>query len=187
MATYNIFEGSLVKLTSKRAGDEAHMALWQQDGDYLRRLDTSYAVPRSEESIAEFDRNEESSSDSVSFRLRTASNDDLIGFAVLHGIEWNNQSCLIAIGIGDPSFRGKGYGAEALYLLLRYAFDELNMNRVGLDVISNNTPAIKAYKRAGFMEEGRKRQAVLRDGQQFDLILMGVLRTEWREKHQSEK
>ncbi|MXO81399.1 GNAT family N-acetyltransferase, partial [Paenibacillus sp. OT2-17] len=113
-------------------------------------------------------------------RLRTLADDVLIGFVAIHGIEWNNRSGQLAIGIGNTDYRGKGFGAEAVGLILRYAFYELNLNRVGLDVIEYNTQAIRTYEKAGFQLEGRVRSAVLRDGNSYDRIMMGILYSEWR-------
>jgi len=67
-----------------------------------------------------------------------------------------------------------------LSLILNYAFNELNLYRVGLNVISSNERAFRAYRKAGFREEGRLRAAVYRDGQRQDRILMSVLRDEWQ-------
>ena len=179
--TKNLFTGSLIKLSAVRANDAEQMARWQEDSNYLRTLDTDYAVLHSCDSIKDQDLKAGTKSNNIQFRLRTIENDQLIGFVALHSIEWNNQSCLLAIGIGDSDFRGKGYGKDALQLILRYAFYELNLNRVGLDVISNNKPAIVAYKKVGFKLEGSMRDAVYRDGQHYDRIIMGILRSEWIE------
>ena len=92
---------------------------------------------------------------SFGFHLRTLADDTLIGFVALFSIEWNNGVGTMAVGIGNPDYRGKGYGADALFLILRYAFAELNLHRVGLDVISYNSAAIRAYERAGLPKRGR--------------------------------
>lgn len=65
----------------------------------------------------------------------------------IHGIEWNNRTGLLAIGIGDANDRGKGYGREAIHLILKYAFYELNLHRVGLDVISYIKLLLSCIKR----------------------------------------
>lgn len=77
-----------------------------------------------------------------------------------------------------PEHRGNGYGTDALRVMLRYAFNELNLNRVGLDVISYNESTIRAHEPVRFTVEGRMRQAVLRDGQAYDRVIMGILRSE---------
>ena len=115
----------------------------------------------------------------VYFRLRTHEEDTLIGFVVIHSIEWNNRCGQLAIGIGLAEHRNKGYGTEALNLILRYAFHEMNLDRVGLDVISYNAKGIRAYEKAGFQLEGRAREAVYRDGRRYDRLMMGILKPEW--------
>lgn len=64
-------------------------------------------------------------------------------------------------------------------LALRFAFMELNLHRVTLDVFEYNPRAIRSYEKAGFREEGRRRQLLLRNGRRWDEIEMGILREEW--------
>jgi RimJ/RimL family protein N-acetyltransferase len=174
--TSNLFTGKLIKLSTPRNEDTAIMAAWEEDSVYLRNLDTDIAYPRS---FAQLEEENKRSSGSKYFRLRTIEDDELIGFVVIHSIEWNNRSGLLAIGIGEQNNQNKGYGSEALQLILRYAFNELNLNRVGLDVIGYNERAIRAYEKVGFVVEGRVRSAVYRDGVYSDRIYMGILKSEW--------
>lgn len=174
--TKSLFHGQFVRLSSCRPEDAVMLAAWSEDADYLRDVDTDFAVPSTAES---FQKPTCRSSNGIEFHLRTLENDTFIGFVALHGIEWNNQCGLLAVGIGEPEFRNKGYGTDALRLILRYAFDELNLNRVGLDVISYNVRAIRTYEKVGFKVEGRMREAVLRDGEKHDRIIMGILRNEY--------
>ncbi|MBC6972792.1 GNAT family N-acetyltransferase [Bacillus sp. Xin] len=175
----NLFLGENIKLAAIRAEDIEQMALWQEDSEYLRNVDTDAAVPQSLHEIKDHELLKGRKSNGVSFMLRTIQEDILIGFVALHSIEWNNRAGLLAIGIGDKNYRGKGYGAEGLRLILKYAFYELNLHRVGLDVISYNKTAIEVYKKVGFKVEGCMREAVQRDGMSFDRIIMGILRNEW--------
>ncbi|MGZ4113390.1 MAG: GNAT family N-acetyltransferase [Tumebacillaceae bacterium] len=175
----DLFSGTLVRLAVPRPEDADVMALWRQNSDYLRHVDSDMAVPDTVAEYKESTKNVSRRSNGIHFRLRTLETDELIGFVALHSVEWNNRAGLLAIGIGDLANRSKGYGSDALHLILRYAFHEMNLNRVGLDVIEYNAGAIRAYEKAGFQIEGRMRSAVLRDGQSFDRIIMGVLRQEW--------
>lgn len=176
MMNSKLFYGEKVKLTAPREEDVDILVKWGDDEEYLRNVDTDMALPKTRDQWAK-----EGSTDSnaVYFRLRTIDNDELIGFAAIYGIEWNNRTGVLSIGIGQSVHRSKGYGSDAIKLILRYAFHELNLDRVGLDVIEYNTGAIKAYEKAGFQLEGRKRSMVYRDGKRYDLILMGLLRDEW--------
>jgi RimJ/RimL family protein N-acetyltransferase len=173
---HNLFYGELLKLSSVRPEDIDIMAKWSEDSEYLRNLDTDIALPPSSKHLIE---EGESNSKEVYFRLRTIKDDKLIGFVTIHSIEWNNRVGTLAIGIGDAENRGKGYGKEALRLILRYAFYELNLNRIGLEVIEYNAKGIRAYESVGFQREGMKRSAVIRDGKTYGLLGMGILREEW--------
>lgn len=177
MSNFNhLFHGELVKLTGVRDEDFALMMKWGEDAEYLRNVDTDIAIPKTKQ---HFEAESTSSSNSVYFQVRTIQEDQLIGFVVIHSIEWNNRAGMLAIGIGEAKNRNKGYGTEALRLILRYAFHELNLTRVGLDVIDYNKRAIRAYEKVGFQQEGRLRSAVLRDGESYDRVLMGILYSEW--------
>ncbi len=108
------------------------------------------------------------------------SDDRLIGFAELNWIEWSNSAGFIKLGIGDPNDRLQGYGSEALGLLLRFAFDELNLYRLSAIIPEYNTVALHVFAKAGFSEEVRRRQSVNRDGRRWDLIHLGILQDEWQ-------
>ncbi|GGL62023.1 GNAT family N-acetyltransferase [Sporolactobacillus putidus] len=172
----NLFYGDLIKLSAPRAEDSQIMARWYEDDEYLRNVDTDIALPKS---VNQLEAEESNDAGNIEFRLRSIKNDELIGFVAIHSIEWNNRTGLLAIGIGEAKNRHKGYGTDALKVILRYAFHELNLHRVGLDVIEYNTGAIHAYEKAGFVHEGRLRAAVCRDGKYFDRLMMGILRSEW--------
>jgi RimJ/RimL family protein N-acetyltransferase len=174
----DLFVGKLIRLAASTAEDAIAWTRWFSDGTFMRQMDTDYARLRSQR---EFERMLENGDggNSTSFRIRTVDEDKLIGFIVLHSIEWNNGTALLSMGIGEPDYRARGYGSEALKLVLRYAFTELNLYRVGLNVISSNERAIHAYEKAGFVREGVTRGQVHRDGNRFDLIWMGILREEW--------
>jgi RimJ/RimL family protein N-acetyltransferase len=172
----DLFTGDLIRLAAPRPEDGLQLASWAADSTYLTRVDTDLAVPRSP---GDFDRPSARAGSLIELRVRVKADDSLVGFAALLGIEWNNRTGMLAMGIVDRASRRKGYGADALRLLLRYAFEEVNLDRVGLDVISYNDDAIRLYQRAGFVQEGLVRRCVLRGGKHHDRVLMGMLREEW--------
>lgn len=178
----SLFHGNLVRLAAVDSGEIPVFLKWAENPDYMRQLDTDYVRPQQVQDIQQMF-SPDPAGRSVLFFIRTLSEDRLIGFIALHSIEWNNQSGECSIGIGEIDYQGKGYGSDALILLLRYAFEELNLYRVSLTVIANNVRAIKAYQKVGFREEGRLRQAVHRDGVRTDLIWMGILQPEWQAQY----
>ena len=175
----HLFHGERVRLARPQAEDAIVVAQMSDDGEYRRWEDTSYARGMSVEEARQLISQQGQDGKSILFHLRTIPEDALIGFVALHDIEWNNQSCTFSIGIWDANYRDKGYGSEATGLALNYAFYELNLFRVGLDVIASNARAIRVYEKNGFREEGRLRQAVHRDGKRVDQIIMGILRDEY--------
>lgn len=170
-----------MRLAAPSPEDAATLARWSEDAEYQRLLDIRAVRPISPDVAAERDKARRTDPALVEFRLRTLSDDRLIGFVALYAIDWGNQTARLAIGIGEPAYRGKGYGADALQLILRYAFDELNLHRVGAEVVSYNERALHVLQRGGFRREGVVREAVQRDGQRWDLVLLGILRREWVE------
>lgn len=176
----DLFIGRLVRLAAPSEDEKAAFARWSTDPDYLRHLDDDPARPIAAEHHTL--PRKEGAPGSVEFRIRTLADDKLIGFVALFNIKWSNGTAVLAIGIGEPDYRGKGYGTDALELTLGYAFRELNLHRLGLTVLSYNTRAIRAYERVGFVREGVRREAIHRDGRRYDEIMMGVLRSEWEQR-----
>jgi RimJ/RimL family protein N-acetyltransferase len=86
----------------------------------------------------------------------------------------------VGILIGDKTYWNKGYGTEALKLLLKHGFETLNLNRIFLRVYEDNPRAIHCYEKVGFVHEGRMRQGRFTKGQFVDILFMSVLREEWK-------
>ena len=105
----------------------------------------------------------------------------LIGTCGLHGAALPNRRAQLGIAIGVAEFQGKGYGAEAIRLLLRYGFETLNLHRVGLDVYENNARGIRCYEKVGFRREGTRREARWWGGRWWDVHDYGILEQEWKD------
>jgi len=109
-----------------------------------------------------------------------------VGLARMDEIDHQNRSIRIGADIAKE-FRGQGLGTQTYNLLLRYCFDFLNMHRVWLAVMNTNAIALGLYKKMGFREEGRQRDAIFRNGIYNDYILMSILEDEYRAEIQQEK
>ena len=162
-------------------------SLWTHDASYLRLISLDPALPASPARIKKryeaIEKEQDEDKNLFYFALRMRSDDRLIGFARLHWIEWSNGTGFVQLGIGDPKDRGQGYGSEALGLLLRFAFDELNLYRLTAIIPEYNAVALHVFSKAGFIEEVRRRQSVSRDGRRWDLIHLGILREECQAQH----
>ena len=102
-----------------------------------------------------------------------------IGTIFLKNLDYINLKCEMGIFIGEESFRGKGYSKKAISQVLHFAFKKLNMNKVYLSVLLENINAIKTYERVGFSHEGVLRHDYLRNDVFHDVVIMGLLKTEW--------
>jgi len=112
------------------------------------------------------------------FTIETQAGDYLGGISLfkIHPVEHHAE---LGVVIGDKSQWSKGYAAEAMELIIEYGFNQLNLNMIYLEVIEFNERAAALYKRVGFVEEGRLRQRVYRDGSYHDELSMSMLKTEW--------
>ena len=113
------------------------------------------------------------------FGIRLRDGDRLVGSCQLHSIDPEHRAAELQIRIGAADARGRGVGGEATRLLLRYAFDELDLHRVFLHVFEGNEPARRLYERVGFRTEGVLRQAARIEGEWVDVVLMAMLRTDY--------
>ena len=102
-----------------------------------------------------------------------------IGNCGYNNIDWRCNAAELGIFIGDKSCWNKGYGTQAMRMLLHFGFNTLNLNRIALDVYETNLRAVRSYEKAGFVHEGRKRQGMYKDGRYIDILQMSVLRDEW--------
>ena len=125
-----------------------------------------------------FEEREMSTTDD-SFAIHPSGEKAPVGVISLMNLSEANQSAELSVIVGSPEDRSHGYGAEAIKLIVRYAFEDLGLNRVGLSVFDFNDAAISTYERLGFEHEGRLRRAVKREDGFRDALLMSVLRDEW--------
>lgn len=170
--------GRLIRLSAYDPQKEGeHWAQWSQNSEFQQLLDSDPAVLRTPKQIQEWI--EKHIDEMYGFSIHTLENDEAIGFCDLGGIDWVCRNAWVGIGIGDPAYWGKGYGSDAMNEILRYAFETLNLRRVSLNVFGYNERAQKSYLKVGFKEEGRMRQWMVRGGERYDLIFMGIMREEW--------
>ncbi len=113
------------------------------------------------------------------FAIVEIDSETLLGNCGLQNIDLIRQAAEVGLFIGDAENRSKGYGTEALNLILAYGFDYLNLNNIMLKVFAFNEVAINCYKKVGFKEIGRRRHSYYKKGEFFDEIYMDILREEY--------
>ena len=168
--------GKLVELSPLTDQDSDAMLRWINDRD-LVLLSSAYR-PVDEAAHREWFDAIRKRPDVAIFGIRERDGGRLVGSCQLLGISPIHGKAELQIRLGEQDARGRGFGREAVALLLDFAFTDLNLHRVELTVLSDNQPAIRLYEGAGFVREGVLRQAAHIDGRYVDLILMAILRDE---------
>lgn len=182
----DILQGKLIRLSAMEA-DEAGKAFsrWSRDSEFMRLFnsDAARTISITKEKKWIEKELEEQSASLYWFSIRKLDDNTLLGEIDLYVHNWSARDTFVAIGIGERDFWDKGYGTDAMNVILRYAFTEINMKRVSLGVFEYNPRAIRSYEKTGFRHEGRIRGLLNREGKRWDMLSMSILREEWMEQH----
>jgi RimJ/RimL family protein N-acetyltransferase len=169
-----------VELRKIENADMKDIYRWFSDSGFLEYYDYVPPIPMQEEEVNKIFEDYEKNEESDVFAIKLIEDNQIIGIAGFDEIVEENKVATLFIGIGSRDIRGKGYGKEALRLLLEYGFNDLDFHRIQLNVLEFNYPAISLYEKSGFKKEGTFREFVLRDGKRYDLYLYGLLKKEWQ-------
>jgi RimJ/RimL family protein N-acetyltransferase len=175
----SILVGELIRLRGVRDDDLPVLAAWEMDPGRLTTL-SSWVVPPSEaaarERITRWSANDK---DNLGFAIETLEDPPaLVGNVGLWGARPKDRCATIGIALGRE-YVGRGYGTDAMRVIVSYGFREMGLHRIQLGVAPFNPAGIRAYEKAGFVGEGRLRESVLHDGRWYDEVLMSVLDHEW--------
>ena len=180
-----MLEGRLVRLRAVDAEDRSRAAAWLNDPEVTYYLTERYGRAGDGETWLSDD---SANGFATGVRLTIDTKDGVhIGAVNLHRINAEDRKAGLGIIIGAKEHWGRGYGEDAVVTLLRFAFHEMNLNRVWLTVVGGHERAIVCYRRCGFVEEARRRQEVYKHGRYWDFIAMGILRSEFEKLHCSSK
>lgn len=176
---YNIFEGEQVRLRSYVKEDIPTLTKYLNHPEVSLMLLPTIAFPRIlEEEYRWFEELRTTNNDKYSFAIEYKKDKSFIGGCSIRDIDLKNRTGLLSIFLGKRHFY-KGYGTDAMRLLVSFCFGEINLNKAKLYVFDFNKPAIKVYQRLGFTIEGTLRQEIFRNGRYHDVLIMGILRAEW--------
>ncbi|MHA1734662.1 MAG: GNAT family N-acetyltransferase [Promethearchaeota archaeon] len=151
---------------------------WLNDPEITRNL--LIVRPLTQDEEREWYKSVQGKENEVFFAILLAETGRLIGNCSVT-VSWKNRVGKAGIVIGEKDAWDQGHGTEAMGLLVDYCFDELNLNRVELEVYAFNERAIRCYEKVGFVEEGRRRQATFTGGEYHDVVVMGILREDWKQ------
>jgi RimJ/RimL family protein N-acetyltransferase len=159
---------------------------WTHDSEFMRLMELKPVRPMApalvKKQYEKLEKEIDERRDKFYFTIRDREDDRLLGKAIFEWVDWSNGNTYLSLGIGFGRDRGKGLGTQALGLLLRFAFAELSLFRVTVVVPEYNQAAIALLHKFGFVEEVRRRKAILRDSREYDLLVFGLLRSEWTEQ-----
>ena len=180
-----LFEGQDIRLGPiDHEKDPDIESKWTHDSEFMRMMEVNPARPMSaaiiKKQYEKLEKQIDESKNLYHFAIRAKEDDRLIGKADVQWIEWTNGNAWIQLGIGSADDRRKGYGFQALNMLTRFAFAELNLFRVSARIPEYNEAALALFRKFGFVEEVRRRQALDRDGRRWDLLIFGLLSSDWQ-------
>jgi RimJ/RimL family protein N-acetyltransferase len=174
-----MFRGEKIQLAAVQREYLPRYVEWLNDWEVAQFLKPGIPAPFNLEDESAWFENRSKSKNSFVFAILTLAENKLIGNCGLHDVDLKNRKAVFGILIGDKNYWSKGYGTDATRTLLRFAFEELGLNLVELEVYDFNPRAMRAYEKAGFKRVGVHRQGLYRGGKFHDEILMGILREEW--------
>ncbi len=172
--------GDRIYLSPRSNEDVEKFTEWMNDfqvTDYTGRSGTIMSLEGEKKYL------EENSNTQGTFAIVTLDENKLIGTIGLEKINTINRSAVLGIFIGDKEYLSKGYGTEAIRLILDYGFNYMNLHSIKLELLSCNERALKCYKKCGFVETGRTRESVFLNGKYYDIISMDILASEFKESY----
>ena len=172
--------GSKIYLRPLERNDlnERYLA-WLNDPEVARYLETG-TFPTTNQDLEKFYVKVTGSSSEVIFAIADLKSHKHIGNVKLGPIHWVHRRAMFGILIGDKEFWSKGIGQEVTRLVVEYAFDRLNLHRVGLVVFEEHKSAVRCYEKVGFKVEGCLREQMYQEGQYKNQLWMGLLRSEYK-------
>jgi RimJ/RimL family protein N-acetyltransferase len=184
MGVMRVLKGRKVYLREYRKEDIVLAHEYINDYEVKRMLVPGIPFPlRLEEEEKWYD-SQSSSKDTYSFAIAKIEDNEYIGGCGINEVDWKNSVVTVGIFIAKK-FWNEGYGTDAMRILLRFVFEQMNINKAKLNVYSFNRRAIRSYQKCGFRIEGTLRQEIFRDGSFHDEIIMGILKDEFGRNDQT--
>ncbi|WP_413173375.1 GNAT family N-acetyltransferase [Anabaena azotica] len=153
--------------------------IWKNDFQ-LGNLVMAHPLPVNKTQVENWLKNNQSDKNQILFGIFILNTDDCIGIVRLMFIDWISATADLGIYIGDSEYRGQGFGKEVIKLILNYGFMGINLHKICLKVLESNVNAIRCYQSIGFIQEGILRQQYWCNGKYENVILMGILNSEYQ-------
>jgi len=174
--------GEHVILRAFEREDAERCYRWMNDPNIVRTLKTRYPIAFQNE-IEWLDRAMHVSAGDTERHFAIEKKDDRshIGNASIHDIEWVSRTAAFGLFIGEPSAWNRGFGSDAIRTLVRFAFEEMNLRKLRINVFDYNDRAKHILETQGFVQEGRLQKEFYREGSYHDIVLLSIFRGETTE------
>lgn len=172
---------SVIHLRELSLTDVDQLNVWRNERDILDNLGANFRYIAKDVDINWYQHYLNNRDKSIRLAIIHSETNSYIGNVNLTDIQPINHSAEFSILIGNVTYRSQGIGTAATKLMIKYAFEDLNLHRIYLTVLQENIPAVKLYKKNGFKEDGILRESVFKNGKYCNMLAMSLLRHEYVE------
>jgi len=180
MSKIIFLQGKKVHLRALREEDLNDNYLQWLNDDEVCRFNSHAIFPNTEQKMKTYFAGLQNNQSQVVLAIVDNDREKHIGNVSLQNINWVSRNAEFAILLGDKKCWGGGYGTEAAKLIVQYGFDRLNLHRIYCGTIQGNEGMIKLAAKLNMKEEGRRREAIYKNGYYLDIHEYGVLRSEYQ-------
>lgn len=174
-----MYKGEKIRLREYKKEDIKLAQEYINDSEIKKLLNPGIPFLYTYEDEEKWYENLSASKDTYNFAIETLEDKKYIGGCGINEVDWKNSYVVVGIFIGDKDYLGKGYGTDAMKVLMHFVFEQMNIHKIKLNVFSFNKRAIKSYEKCGFKVEGILRDELFVDGKYHDEVSMGILREEY--------
>ena len=174
-----MYTGEKVRLRAYAKEDIPKAQAYINDSEIKRCLTPGVPFPLTLEEEYKWFEKQTAFQDTYNFAIEELEEGKYIGGCGINQLDWKNSVATVGIFIGNKDYLSKGYGTDAMNVLIRFVFEQMNINKIKLHVYSFNKRAVRSYEKCGFKLEGTLRQEIFRDGQYHDEYIMGILKEEF--------
>jgi RimJ/RimL family protein N-acetyltransferase len=167
--------GEHVILRAFEREDAERCYRWMNDPNIVRTLKSRYPIAFQNE-MEWLDRAMTARTDERHFAIERKDDRVHVGNASIHDIDWVSRTGLFGLFIGEPSAWNRGFGSDAIATLVRFAFDEMNLQKLRIHVFEYNDRAKHVLEAQGFVQEGRLRREFYREGSYHDILILSMFR-----------
>jgi len=172
-----VLEGKLVRLREYHKDDIPTLWKFVNDVEIRKNLISGIPYPWRFEEEEKWYEEQSAKGDLYNFAIERKEDEKYIGGCGITKVDWKNSVATVGIFLGKK-YLSQGYGSDAMRVLVKFIFDQMNIHKVILHAFSFNKRAIRSYEKVGFKVEGNLRKQIFRDGKYHDEVIMGLLKGE---------